>query len=416
MQISRLKKETFKTIPTKPGIYFFYTKKQTLIYIGKATNLRSRVKSYFQGSKTPRPIEEMIDEVATIKWEETDSVLEAIIIEGINIKKHQPKYNVLGKDDKSWNYLVITKEEFPRLKTFRLHDMKQLTEAARKKSFLKLFGPFPNLRAKETMKILQRIFNVSTCKPNQNRPCIYYQMNQCLGVCTGEISAKDYKRKVINPLSLFLSGKKKKLIADLEKDMRLASNHNNYEEAARLRDQIANLKRIHDVTLIDDSFLKTLLPSDKKIRIEGYDISNLGASGLVGSLVVFENGMAQKHEYKKFRIRGVKGQSDVDSLAEVLERRLKHDDWPLPDYFLVDGGKPQVNRAKRVLTAFNLKLPIIGIAKGPTRKKNDFILNPDNKKLQSFVIENENTLIQTRDEAHRFAINYQRQTRRIKRI
>jgi len=348
-----------------------------------------------------------------------------VVLEAIYIKKFQPKYNVLGKDDKSWNYLVITNDDFPKLKPIRIHDLKQIPKPEQKKSFAKIFGPFPHLRTKETLKILQKLFHISLCEPNQKRPCIYYEMGQCLGVCTGEISAADYKRKVINPLSLFLNGKKKTLLVDLAKNMKAASKNNQFEEAARIRDQIGNLTHIHDITLIDKTFIDNItlrVPSTftqvsvdeqgyKSFRIEGYDISNLGTSGLVGSLVVFQNGEPQKSGYKRFRIRTVIGQSDVDSLAEVLTRRLKHHEWPFPDYILVDGGKPQVNRARKVLNYFKISIPVIGIAKGPARKKNEFIFDPEDA---AFVAQNEKTLIQARDEAHRFAINYQRQTRKIK--
>ncbi|NQT49829.1 GIY-YIG nuclease family protein [Candidatus Kuenenbacteria bacterium] len=409
-----------KSAPNKPGIYLFYNNKRALIYVGKATNLKSRIRSYFAGQKSPRPIEIFIDEVSNIKWIETDSVLEAIILEARYIKKHLPKYNVLGKDDKSWNYLYLTEDEFPQLKSIRQHELHNSKFIIHNSSF---WGPFPGLNTKATFKILRKLFNYSDCKPDQGKPCFYNQIEQCLGVCTGEITAKEYKQKVISPLKRFLSGKKEQVIRSLEKKIKNAVREEEFEEAGRLRDQIANLKKIHDVSLLNDSLFSSpitkhfsLLPltthKSPITKIEGYDISNLGSTGKVGSLVTFVNGEPSKRDYKKFKIKTVVGQSDVHCLAEVLRRRLKHDDWPLPNIILVDGGKPQLSTAKREILNSKFKIPVVGIAKGKDRKKNQFFIS--DKSIAGWVKENKKTLIQVRDEAHRFAIKYQRQLRKIK--
>jgi excinuclease ABC subunit C len=186
-------------LPSKPGIYLFYNTQKELIYVGKATALKSRVRSYFLGKRTPRPIEEMIHEVVDIKYKQTDSVLEAVILESVYIKKYLPKYNVIGKDDKSWNYIVVSKELYPHVSTLREHDVKllKLKNPRALKQFKYFFGPYPGLNTKAAMKLLRRIFHFSTCKPLQGKPCLYRQMGQCLGVCTGEISAFDYVKKVI---------------------------------------------------------------------------------------------------------------------------------------------------------------------------------------------------------------------------
>jgi len=149
-------------------------------------------------------------------------------------------------------------------------------------------------------------------------------------------------------------------------------------------------------------------------RIEGYDISNLGSTGKVGSMVVFNNREALKSEYRKFKIKTVVGQSDVDSLKEVLERRLKHTEWQYPDIFLIDGGKPQVNAAMQILKKNKINIPLVGIAKGPERKRNDFIFGVKDREFIKFVNENQDLLIRVRDEAHRFAITFQRSLRRLK--
>ena len=315
------------------------------------------------------------------------------------------------------------------------------------------------------MKLLRKLFFISSCQPKQKRPCFYYQLGQCLGVCTGEISSSEYKKKVINPLIKFLRGNKKGLIKDLEKKMKEASQIENFEEAARLRNQIKDLNKIQDVALLNKNFVELPVIARTKskaiplgsprscgdcddMRIEGYDISNLGETGKVGSMVVFENGEANKKEYRKFKIKKVIGQSDVDCLAEVLTRRLQHTSpsfqeevggvakskstpanstglrppplgkgrtiWAMPDVILVDGGKPQVNRVVETLRINKFKIPIVGIAKGPARKKNEFIIGFKDRDFIKWVSKNKEVLIKVRNEAHRFAIQYQRNLRKIK--
>lgn len=430
--------EKLAQLPEAPGIYLFYNASGVLVYVGKATSLKSRVRSYFIKVQNSRPIEQMIHEVVDIRWKIMDSVLESIIIESLYIKKYQPKYNVLGKDDKSWNYIVITRDEYPRVDTGREYDLEQLSDEEKKERFAYIFGPYPGLHRRAAMKLLARLFHISFCEPGQKRPCLYYEMGQCLGVCTREISPRDYKRLVITPLVLLLKGQKKRVIQQLEKEMNLRAVAEDFEAAGRLRDQVAALERIQDITLLNESFLRD--PDMKKIqqlvhvgrvgkkdsrktageeslritRIEGYDISNLGVTGKVGSMVVFVHGEPEKRYYRKFRIRSVEGQSDVDCLAEVIERRLNHPEWPLPALFLVDGGKPQLNRVKEIFARRGINVPLIGIAKGPERKRNDIFFAEATPELVHWANANQRLLIRVRDEAHRFAIAYQRNTRRIR--
>ncbi|HRY63440.1 MAG TPA: GIY-YIG nuclease family protein [Patescibacteria group bacterium] len=460
-----------KSLPNSPGIYLFYNSRRELIYVGKATSLKNRVKSYFTGNqKSFRPIESMIDEVIKIKTIKTDSVLEAIILEGQYIKKFRPKYNVDWKDDKSWNYLAITNDQFPRLIAIRQHEISVIpakagiqTKKQKEKNWIpgsrrptktrrgsspeddrkKLFGPYPRLNTRETLKLLHKLFYLSRCSPpfltkegagggKKSKPCFDYQLGQCLGVCTGEITPKDYKTKVVKPLTEFLKGHKKILLTNLKKQMLLASKQENFEEAGRLRNQIKSLQHVQDVTLLNkdlfnNSYQPTALPTYRSNRIEAYDISNLGSTGKVGSMVVFNQSGPVKSEYRKFKIKTISGQSDVDCLKEIITRRFNNN-WPLPDLILVDGGVPQVNAIKNILQnvgaqnlvpvgtrrgAFSPNIPVIGLAKGPTRHKNEFIFDRSNKKIADFIQANEILLIQARDEAHRFAITYQKKLRKI---
>lgn len=406
--------DKIKNIPDGSGVYLFYNHKKELIYVGKATSLKNRVRSYFSKPKTFRPIEVMMHQVAEIKWKETDSVLEALILEANYIKKFRPKYNIKEKDDKSWNYLVITKDDFPKLQAVREHQLKELKQ---KKVFKYIFGPYAQVKTAEVLKILHSLFKISRCSSpsnsEQKSPCFDYQIGHCLGVCVNEITSIEYREKVIKPLVAFLSGKKKGLIKSLEKKMRQTAIEQNFEEAARLRNQIFALQKIKDFSLIDKSFLEEADISKFKIeRIEGYDISNLGIEAKVGSLVVFNAMRPIKSEYKKFKIKNVEGQSDVDCLKEVIERRIKHNEWPWPQVILVDGGKPQVNAVRKIIKKNRKLVFIVGIAKGPKRKKNEFIFKETDLDFLKWLKRNENLLIRVRNEAHRFAINYQRAIKR----
>ena len=406
--------QQLKKLPDAPGVYLFFNSQKELIYVGKATSLRSRVKSYFRGAHTSRPIEQMIHKVADVKFKVTDSVLEAVIEEGADIKKFRPKYNVDWRDDKSWNYIIITGDTYPKVVTVREHELKNWILKIRNWKFL--FGPYPGLNTEVAMKILRRLFFISTCAPHSNRPCFYRQLGQCLGVCTGEISPRLYRQKVIRPLGLFLSGKKKILLRQLNTKMVQASKNSEFEEAARLRDQIKALQRIQDVALLNKNFFNPpqKRKSNSPFRLEAYDISNLGESDKVGSMVVFDKTSPQKSSYRKFNIKNVKGQSDVDCLSEVIERRLKHSDWPLPQVILVDGGYPQVNRTVKILRQFSLAIPVVGLAKGPARKKNEIVLGERKVEFKNWVEKNLPLLIGARDEAHRFAIKFNRSKRKIK--
>jgi len=385
-------REKIDQIPKISGIYLFYQKGK-LVYVGKATSLRDRIRSYLN-PKTTRPIEALINSIDEVKWREANSIIEAIILEANYIKEFKPKYNVKEKDDKSWNYLVITKDDFPKLLAVRERNLKI-------KDYKYVFGPYAEGKISEVLRILHSLFLISRCGPNQKRPCFDYNLKRCLGVCTNEITIEDYNKKVIKPLVLFLKGKKKSLINSLKKEMDSHSKNNQFEEAIRIRNQIKSLQKIVDFSLLDKSFIednKKVLPK----RIEGYDISNLGDEIMVGSMVVFENGKAVKKEYKKFKIKNVKNQSDTDCIKEIIERRFNHKEWKRPDLILIDGGKPQISAVKKIIK----DISVIGIAKGKDRKKDELIgedINCD-----------KDLLLKVRDEAHRFAINYQRQVKRKK--
>ncbi len=401
----------YQKIPPLPGVYLMKNTKGEIIYVGKAGNLKRRVSSYFQRAGDWKT-EKLVQEIKRIDHKKTDTALEALILEADLIKKYQPKYNVLEKDDRSFLYVVITKEEFPRLILARGKDIKN-----EKDKYLKIYGPFVSARSiREALKIIRRIFPWNTHDENflkkiNNRPCFDYQIGNCPGVCVDAISKKDYQ-KTVKQIELFFAGKKKKLVQALNKEMKIKSKELEFETAEKIHRQIFGLQHINDIAFINENQLPhspfSILHSSRiegpaLSRVEGYDISNISGTSAVGSMVVFSNNRPQKSEYRKFKIRTVKGVNDVGMLKEVLTRRFKNS-WPQPQLILIDGGVGQVNTARKVLKEFNLKIPVLGIAKGPQRK-NNFILG----NIPSWT--DRKTLIQIRDEAHRFAISYHKNLR-----
>lgn len=371
-----------------------------ILYIGKAGNLKRRVSSYFLRPHDTR-IQKMVSEIRAIDYKETDTALEALILESALIKEHQPPFNVKEKDDKSFLYVEITKEKFPRVLLVRGKDL-----AGRI-----YFGPFTSASSiREALRIIRKIFPWSIHTADKigtfKRPCFDHEVGLCPGTCIGAISRKDYLKNIRN-IKLFFAGKKRQIMRELEREMKFVAKNLEFEKADELKRQIFAIQHIRDVALISDSEIAGLSATNYKLqasyRIEGYDISNISGTSAVGSMVVFENGKPAKGEYRKFKIQTIHESNDVGMMKEVLRRRFGNP-WTLPDLILVDGGKGQVNVAREVLSEFGLRIPVVGIAKGPERKKNEFV------GVVPRGIE-EKTLIRVRDEAHRFAIAYHKRVR-----
>jgi len=383
-----------KRFPDSPGVYIMCEKNRRPLYIGKASSLKRRVLSYFQRPQETR-LEKMLTQISSIETKKTDSVIEALFLENGLIKKYKPKYNVKLKDDKTFLGIFITKEDWPRIFPARL------TQKLPKGEF---YGPFPSAgQVREALQIIRKIFPFRvSCTPLSGKACFEYHLGQCPGVCAGKVEKKDYQ-KTIRQIKLFLRGKKKNIIKELEKEMKLAAKNTDFEKAAKIRDRIFALKHIQDVALIQEEDLRH--PEDIPARIEAYDISNISGAFAVGSMVVFTEGLVDKNQYRKFKIQisegWGRGRDDVAAMKEVLSRRLNHSEWPYPDLILIDGGKGQVNGAKEILKARRLDIPIIGIAKGPERDK-DELIGVENLSFDKKL------LLRARDEAHRFAIEYYR--------
>ena len=423
-------KAQLKNLPLTPGIYIFKDKKGEIIYIGKATNLKSRVGSYFlnknQGEYI-RPIEKMIAQVEKIKTIETETVLEALIMEANLIKKHKPKYNVDGKDDKSFAYFVITKEDFPRVLIVRETDLRKSNQSSvishRKKSedkkiqntkyniqYTKIFGPYTSkIQMQIALKIIRKIFPFHNRREKSEKGCLEFQLGLCPGPYAGAISKEDYKKN-IKGIKMILEGKKKNLLKILEREMLRYSKEEKFEKALELRNKIFALKHIQEIALLRGEEKNNI---SQGFRIEAYDISNISGEFAVGSMVVFGGGNPDKSQYRKFKIKTVKGSDDVGMMREMLIRRLNNK-WSLPDLIILDGGKGHLNMGRAVLGERGLDIPSVGVAKGPDRKKLEVVggENIKNKKIVN-ILKDKKLLKRITDEAHRFAITYHKKIRDV---
>ncbi len=390
--------------PDAPGVYFFLNKQKKILYIGKATSLKSRVRSYFASDikeKRSELIEVMVHEAATVEVTETDSVLEALILETNLIRTHKPQYNTRSKDDKSYNHLVITKEEFPRILIVRERDLYDMFE---KKDLLYTFGPFPNGQLfREAMKIVRKLFKfydtkvpVGKERTNLERGKIYF--NRQIGLYPDENNKEEYVR-TIRHIKLFFQGKKKIIIKELTTEMHKKAKEEKFEEAHAIKKKIFALQHIQDIALIKQEVPTT----SGNFRIEAYDVSHHAGAEMVSVMVAIENGAPNKGEYRKFKIRSVKKSNDTKALSETLKRRFSHPEWKFPDCIVVDGGAAQQNVAKEFLTTNNLSIPVLGIVKNKQHKPER--LEGDSRLIEKYRYE----ILLANAEAHRFAIKYHRE-------
>lgn len=505
-------------IPHESGCYLFLDKDKKIIYVGKAKDLRKRVSSYFNKKNLDIKTSVMVSHAHSVDFIVTNSEVEALILENNLIKKNSPKYNIDLKDAKSYAYLEITKEKFPRLLIAR-----------KSKSKGKLFGPFTSGQEREYVReILTKTFKIRTCKNLPKRACLRYHIGLCEAPCVRKQSEEDYMKN-IKAVEMVLKGKTKKLIKNLGKAMKNSSVGKDYERAMKYRDQISALKRLEEKQTmqrqtkynediinyivengriylfvfnihrgimenkrefefgntqefleeflvqyyseeevpreiilpekIDESLVeyleerkngrvrivvpkkgekKNLLElvkknieiqyfgDTKKVEelkkvlnlqenpyvIECFDISHLGGTSTVASMVQFRNAKPDKNNYRRFKIKTVKGIDDFKAMGEVVRRRyykLVKEKLPLPDLIVIDGGIGQLNYASEELKKLGVVVPIVSLAKKEELifvygKKDPIKLNKQNTGLL--------LLIAMRDEAHRFAIKYNRLLRK----
>ncbi|MDR0609128.1 MAG: excinuclease ABC subunit UvrC [Planctomycetaceae bacterium] len=415
--------EKVKTFPHHSGVYLMKDEAERVIYIGKAKDLRNRASSYFhKAALEDARTAPLIPEIHDIDFIETESEVDALLLEARLIKDIQPKYNRDLKDSKTFPYLQIrTREPFPRVEITRTP----------KDHGVRLFGPFTNSSGlRGAILVLQKIFRFRTCtldlRTNDERwrwfrPCLLHSIHQCSAPCNFRITAEEY-RKNINRLVRFLEGKKKSLLADLQREMRETAEERQYELAAELRDQIHHLKTLDQRGKIDTNIqpeafmidprrgvlgLQKIFKLEKIPRtIEGIDIAHLGGTDMAASLVRFIDGLPFKPGYRRYKIKTVRGIDDFASLAEVVTRRFSHEetDYPHPDLLLIDGGKGQLHSVLTALsrTPFQPGL-VISLAK---REEEIFVPNQENPLRLSRHSYALRLLQYVRDEAHRFAQHY----------
>lgn len=421
-----LKKNKISEIPSATGVYCFKNKK--ILYIGKAVNIRERVKNHFQQPGFREDI--LLDKTNKIGFIKNDSEIEALVLEAKLIKKYQPKFNVIWRDDKNYFFVGRTNEDFPQV--FVTHQIKNKN---------KYIGPFVDGKSlKQALKILRKVFPYRSCKHLPKKPCLWYQLDRCLAPCILSSGAGSQipsaktkiKREVkANARSIFeiLKGRKNEVLKNLKKEMKAVSRNQDFEKASNLRDKIFALEKAishSSMPIFEDIELKNkekaskwtktqkdlqkLFKSKKSFsRIEAFDISNIQGEAATGSMVSFFEGEADKNSYRKFKIKMQAKPNDVAMIKEVIRRRLNHKEWPYPELILVDGGISQFNAAKAVIKSKNIL--ITSLAKAENKlfvKKGEMIF------LKTLSRKIFNLMLQLRDEAHRFAIAYHKKLRQIK--
>ncbi|MGI8349819.1 excinuclease ABC subunit UvrC [Niallia circulans] len=525
-------KNKLMILPDQPGCYLMKDRQGTIIYVGKAKVLKNRVRSYFTGSHDGKTLR-LVNEIEDFEYIITSSNIEALILEINLIKKHDPKYNIMLKDDKSYPFIKLTAERHPRL----------ITTRNVKKDKGKYFGPYPNVQAaNETKKLLDRIYPLRKCNVLPDRVCLYYHLGQCLAPCVNEVTEQEYK-KMTDDIIKFLNGGYKDIKKELSEKMMAASEELDFERAKEYRDQIAHIEATMEkqkmmmTDLVDrDIFgysydkgwmcvqvffvrqgklierdvstfpiyqepeeemltylgqfyekanhfkpkeiylpdeiqgdiveellnVKVIKPQrgQKKelvllanknaknaltekfalierdeertikavenlgrqmgiytpLRIEAFDNSNIQGTNPVSAMIVFIDGKPAKREYRKYKIKSVKGPDDYESMREVVRRRYQRvlkEGLPLPDLLLIDGGKGHLEAVREVLLdELSLDIPVAGLVKDDKHRTSQLLFGnpleiiPLERNSQEFYL-----LQRIQDEVHRFAITFHRQLR-----
>ncbi len=396
-------------LPDAPGVYFFRDGRGSVLYVGKATSLRDRVRSYFSNDliKTRGPrLVDMVTRAHTVTWEETDSVLEALILEGSYIRRYHPPANTDGKDDKSYNYVVFTREVYPRVLLVR---GKALEEPTERKKYAAVFGPYPHgAQLREALRIIRKIFPffdtkrpVTEMTNKHHRGRIIFNQQIGLYPSAQDTHAREEYAQTMHHLKLFFQGKKKQLLRELEQAMHRAAAREAFEEAAEYKRKIGALTHIRDVSLIKRD------PSERArgVRIEAYDIAHLGGSAMVGVMIVMEDGELVPAQYRTFTIRSVNRSNDTKALTEVLERRLAHPEWPYPSLVVVDGGTAQLRFARDLLRLHGYHIPVTAVVKDDRHRPKEIL------GAKADRMGREEDILRLNAEAHRFAIAFHKKRR-----
>ncbi|MCM8757933.1 MAG: excinuclease ABC subunit UvrC [Candidatus Omnitrophica bacterium] len=405
-------KEKIKKLPSSCGVYIFKDKLGRILYIGKAKDLKRRVSSYFVrylNSKT----QAFISKVEDLDYILTSSAAQAQLLEANLIKENQPPYNISLRDDKSFPFIRITDEKFPRIYICR--KKKKDTEESGI-----YFGPYPNVKLlKIALKSIRKVFGFRSCKRMPKSICLYGRLKLCPCPCAGKIDEYSYK-EIISEIILFLNSKYNELLDKLSKKMQALAKDKRFEEAALIRDQIEALSFLvnplgEGSSLDELEELKNLFNLKRTPeRIEAFDISSISGKDACGSMVSFYRGSADKNNYRRFRIKTVEGIDDYGMLKEIINRRysrLIREKKILPDLIIIDGGKSHLKVAKKELEKLSLDIPIISIAK---REELIYTLDRDSPLRLNFKSLALKLIQRIRNEAHRFAISYHHLLRKKK--
>ncbi len=443
-------------IPTKTGVYQFLNETGKILYVGKAVSLRSRVRSYFSSNHIDRPwINTMIPKIHEIKIILTENEVEALILEANLIKKYSPKYNAMYKDDKRYAWIYIdTYSPFPRIKKVR-----------EKKKGGQYFGPYPDGRPINRMlKYLRKLYPFADCnlrlykdrKPEEvktSRLCLYYHLGQCTGPCDNLITPEKYKENIQEIIKI-LKGEKVSQIRRLEKKMEKYAEEEEFEQAAELRDKVADLKYLSQKIYLDlgdtereysnvkearnlagirEFYDKLDKPIDNSelddLRIECYDISTHSGESSYGSMVVSIGAKLDTSQYRIFKLEQEEKTDDTAMMRKVLERRMKYlhrekstrkmkneSLLQKPDLILIDGARAQLGAVKNLVPH---DTGLMGISKGKHLKKagekqiDEFWIVKENGKISKVKFKNPYIFQLLRDEAHRFAIKHHRKNKKF---
>lgn len=426
--------DKLKNLPAQPGVYFHKNSAGKIIYVGKAAVLRNRVRQYFQKSRRRDPkTEALIAEIADTDWITVDSELDALFVEAEMVRRYMPQYNILLRDDKSSLYVRINYDDAHPAISFT---HRPLDDKAH------YFGPFFNGgEVKRALRYLRRVFPYSThTGVLPKRACLQYHLGLCPGIEENKTSLIAYRAN-LRKLMQYLRGESDKVIAKIESDMQKAAKKQDFEKAAEYRNQYYALKALSkQIVFSDKEFLD--ISKDRGLqgladllglqkvphRIEGYDISHMQGTDNVASMVVFTNGIPDKSNYRKFKMR-IPGNNDFAHMHEAITRRCSEKNikaWGLPDLFLIDGGKGQVAAAIRARDELGINRPMVGLAKREEEivvhleKSQVQVSKIELQKMNAVVSESDDFLLillpkssdivkllqRVRDESHRFAVSY----------
>ena len=435
MDIPTVVAQKLLKLPPEAGVYFHKDASGEIIYVGKAAVLKNRVRQYFQASRNRDPkTEALVKEIADVDWMVVDSELEALFLEAEMIRRYMPRYNILLRDDKSMSYIRIDYDsDYPTVGTTR----RPLDDGA------KYFGPyFSTLAVREALKCLRKVFPFATRRQvGQKRANLQYHLGLDPGLEEGRTSLEAYRAN-LRKLMAVIQGKRKTIQTELERDMKRASKAQDYELAAKLRNQLFALQGFNKQVIFSDKeflditkdhalneLVSLLSMKTFPFRIEGYDISHMQGTDVVASMVVFTNGVSNKAEYRKFKTK-IDHNNDFYNMNETLKRRLSEKNrkaWGLPNLVLIDGGKGQLDAAIQARDELGCTdIPFIGLAK----REEQMVIQKDKSNvsldeavldtLGGFAIESDDFILvnlphstnlvkllqRIRDESHRFAVSY----------